>query len=145
MSPRAAVQGCLLALAARDRRGVGVGRDSWCVGVGARRHQDGPDLLRVAAVAGPVGEEVEQGALAGGLAVFDDTNAGELGVLVEETAETVGLTALDHGGGLHRERVVPAEGRGSGVSGGGGIGGCGHGSSEVLRVSVGLGLLLDRG
>lgn len=108
MSPRAAVQGCLLALAARDRRGVGVGRDSWCVGVGARRHQDGPDLLRVAAVAGPVGEEMEQGALAGRFAVFDDPDAGELGMFAEESTEMVGLTALGGGGCLHRQRVVPA-------------------------------------
>jgi hypothetical protein len=119
----------LLALAALAPLGVGAGRDTRSVGVGAGRHQDGHDLLGVAAVAGPVGEEVEQGALAGRLTVLDDPNAGELGVLVEETAKTVGLTALDGGGGLYRERVVPAEGHGGGVRGGGGIGGCGHGSS----------------
>ena len=56
---------------------MSVAGEPWCVGVGTGRDKDGHDLMRIAAMAGPVVEEMELGARAGALAVFHDPDAGE--------------------------------------------------------------------
>jgi len=39
---------------------MSVAGEPWCVGVGTGRDKDGHDLMRIAAMAGPVGEEMSK-------------------------------------------------------------------------------------